>query len=152
VVVIGCGATNRTDDGVGIAVIRRLAPRDGLRVFDAGTDGMAVMFAARGCTTLVVIDACTTGAEPGTVFEVPASKIQAQGAPSFALQGFRWEHAIYSGRKIYGVEFPADLTVLLVEARSLGIGLSLSAPVEAAARQLVVRLDNLVADRLGVSG
>ena len=71
IAVIACGNRNRTDDGVGVAVVRRVTPRPGVKFFDGATDGMAVMSAARGCTTLVVVDACTTGAEPGTIFEVP---------------------------------------------------------------------------------
>src|SRR3954471_9372603 len=79
IAVIGCGNPNRSDDGIGVEVIGRLAPRAAplLTILDAGTDGMAVMFAARGCRTLIVIDACTTGAAPGTLFEVPAAVLAA---------------------------------------------------------------------------
>ena len=56
--IIGCGNPNRSDDGVGIRVAQRLAAyvRDkdlqDVRVFDAGTDGMSVMFQARGAERL----------------------------------------------------------------------------------------------------
>ena len=62
IAVIGCGNPNRSDDGAGPAVIRALREsaaglaRTDVRLFDAGTDGMAVMFAARGCSTLILID------------------------------------------------------------------------------------------------
>jgi enoyl-CoA hydratase len=61
-------------------VVRRITPRPGVKFFDGATDGMAVMSAARGCTTLVVVDACTTGAEPGTIFEVPPDVLAATSA------------------------------------------------------------------------
>ncbi|TIU76370.1 MAG: hydrogenase maturation protease, partial [Mesorhizobium sp.] len=57
IIVIGCGNLNRQDDGVGVEVIRALRQRDlegpEVKLLDAGTDGMSVMFAARGCTTLI---------------------------------------------------------------------------------------------------
>ena len=52
--MIGCGNSNRCDDGVGVFVAQSLQrylsrrPRDNVRVFDAGTGGMDVMFQARG--------------------------------------------------------------------------------------------------------
>ena len=52
-VVIGCGNSNRSDDGVGVFVAQALLqhlqskPRSDVRVFDAGTGGMEVMFLAR---------------------------------------------------------------------------------------------------------
>lgn len=149
VAIIGCGNPNRSDDGVGAEVIRRLLPRAAPRtkLLDAGTDGMAVMFAARGCRTLIVVDACTTGAAPGTLFEVPAGVLACPHPPSFTLHDFRWEHALYAGRKMYGADFPADVTVLLVEARSLAFGLALSAEVGDAVARAVARIEQLLAER-----
>jgi hydrogenase maturation protease len=149
IAVIGCGNPNRSDDGVGGEVIRRLAGRaaPNLRLLDAGTDGMAVMFAARGCKTLIVIDACTSGAAPGTLFEVPADEVAAPHPPSFTLHDFRWVHALYAGRRMFGADFPRDVTVLLVEARTLGIGLALSAEVDAAVTRTIARIEQLLAKR-----
>jgi len=151
VAVIGCGNPNRSDDGVGGEVIRRLAARAAphLRLLDAGTDGMAVMFAARGCQAVIVVDACTTGALPGTLFELPADELAAPHPPSFTLHDFRWEHALYAGRRMFGAAFPADVTVLLIEARSLGVGLTLSAEVGAAVGRTVARIEQLLAERAG---
>jgi hydrogenase maturation protease len=149
IAVIGCGNPNRSDDGVGVEVARRLAPRSrpDLEILDAGTDGMAVMFAARGCKTLVIIDACTTGAEPGTLFQVPASVLAAPHQPTYTLHDFRWDHALYAGRKMYGAEFPTDVTVLLIEARSLALGIGLSAEVSGAATKAVAWIEQLLAER-----
>lgn len=149
--VIGCGNPNRSDDGFGGEVIRRLAARavPHLRLLDAGTDGMAVMFAARGCKTVIVVDACTTGAPPGTLFEVPAGELAAPHPPSFTLHDFRWEHALYAGRRMFGADFPADVTVLLVEARSLEVGLTLSDEVDAAVVKTIARIEQLLAERAG---
>ena len=127
VAVIACGNPTRTDDGVGAEVLRRLAAcghgADPTRVklLDAGTDGVAVIFAARGCRQLIVVDACRSGSEPGTVFELPGSELQDTASRPLATHDFRWEDAIAAGRRIFRDEFPTDVTVFLIEARNRSI-------------------------------
>lgn len=156
IAVIACGNANRSDDGVGAAVLRMLGTRPlaraaGVTLLDAGTDGMAVMFAARGARSLIVIDACRSGAEPGAIFELPGSEIDTAAAPALTSHDFRWENALHAGRRIYGRAFPDDVTVLLVEAASTDLGLDLSPPVSAAAARVVARIEALVDDRLAVT-
>jgi hydrogenase maturation protease len=62
--IIGCGNLVRSDDGVGVVVVRRLAQivpvvqnSSRVNVFDAGTGGMDVMFRARGAEKLIIVDA-----------------------------------------------------------------------------------------------
>src|SRR5688572_4002317 len=153
VAVIGCGNPTRRDDGVGPNVVRALAARgvgidSRVRLLDAGTDGMSVMFAARGCRALIVVDACLSGSPPGAVFEVPGAAIERPHEPALTLHDFRWDHALFAGRRMLGVEFPRDVTVLLVEAQTIGFGLELSPPVAAAARQVVERVERWVRSRL----
>ena len=154
--IIGCGNANRSDDGVGPfvaqALLRRLhaRPRDDVRVFDAGTGGMEVMFQARGASRLIVIDASRSGSPAGAIFEVPGAELQRDHAPSFNLHEFRWDHALAAGRRIFREQFPSEVSVFLIEAQSLELGLELSAPVRAAAEQVVAKLwrviDEYVAD------
>ena len=155
--IIGCGNPNRTDDGFGCAVVARLramaafAQWPGVKILDAGTDGMAVMFAARGCTALIVIDANSSGSPPGAIFEVPGSELAQPHQASLNLHDFRWDHALHAGRQIFKQDFPADVRVILVEAASLGFGLELTAPVAAAVEpvvaRIVARIEALVAAR-----
>ncbi len=148
-VVIGCGNSNRCDDAVGVRVVQRLLAA-GLRragaveIFDAGTSGMDIMFQARGADRLVIVDACTSGSEPGAVFEVPGTELENRPVPSYTLHDFRWDHALYAGRQIFGDAFPRDVTVFLVEAKDLGFGLDLSAPVARAAGLVEERIAALI--------
>lgn len=145
-VVIGCGNPLRADDGFGVAVVRALRARaPAVRVLDAGTDGMAVMFAARGCTSLMIVDACKTGAAPGTLFEVPADVVANPPAASYTLHDFRWDHALYAGRKIFGAAFPADVTVWLGEAGSFELGGAMSAEVAALIEPTVAKIEARIA-------
>ena len=134
-VVIGCGNLNRSDDAAGVRVVQQLQrdfegslPAD-VKLFDAGTGGMEVMFQARGASALIIVDACRSGSEVGAVFRLPGSEINTVHEPSFSLHDFRWDHAMHAGRRIFGTAFPTDLTVYLIEAGSLELGTELSAPV-----------------------
>ena len=141
--VIGCGNLTRSDDGIGVRVVQQLREQnqwphdDWLRLFDAGTAGLEVMFQARGCETLILVDACQGAAEPGAVFAVPGSQLEQAYEPTVNLHDFRWNHALYAGRQIFADAFPATVHVYLVEAASLEFGLELSPPVQQALPKVV---------------
>lgn len=144
--VIGCGNPNRTDDGVGPEVIRRLMERRlpaSVALYDAGTDGMSVLYRARGMRKLILIDARVPEDAPGAVYEVPGATLSAKPGASYNLHDFRWDHALYAGRQIYGDDFPRDVLVFLIEAQSLDLGLGLTPKVSAAADHVVRRIEEL---------
>ncbi|HVY99799.1 MAG TPA: hydrogenase maturation protease [Dongiaceae bacterium] len=148
--VIGCGNPIRSDDGVGCHVAGVLLRRFGaasngaFQVFDAGTDGMGVMFRARGSSGLILVDACRSDAEPGTIYAVPGDMLAEVPAAGLNLHEFRWNHALHAGRQIFGAAFPSDVTVYLIESVRLDHGLGLSPAVERAASEVAGR----IADRL----
>ena len=143
--IIGCGNPNRGDDGVGVAIAQRLQaylaqhPMPEVQVVDCGTAGIEVMFKAKGSDRLIIIDASSTGSEPGAVFEVPGAELEALPSPSYNLHDFRWDNALAAGRKIFA-EFPKDITVYLIEAENLGLSLDLSAVVERASDLVFARI------------
>lgn len=147
IAVIGCGNANRTDDAAGLEVVKILkgssaiAARSDVRLLDAGTDGMAVMFAARGCTTLIVVDSCWTEADAGAIFEVPGREVETPHTPSLNLHDFRWDHALYAGRQIYRDAFPEDVVAFLIEAHSLELGCGLTADVARSAAIVAQRIE-----------
>ncbi|MEH2377049.1 hydrogenase maturation protease [Nostoc sp.] len=134
--IIGCGNLNRNDDAVGVIIAQRLQkylaenPHPHVRVYDCGTAGMEVMFQARGSKQLVIIDASSTGSEPGAVFKVPGKELEAMPEASYNLHNFRWDNALAAGRKIFQNDFPEEVTVYLIEAANLDFGLELSLVVK----------------------
>lgn len=150
VAVIGCGNPLRGDDGAGPAVIARLAQMglpDDVGLFDAGTDGMAVMYRARGARHLIVIDAREPAGEPGAIFEVPGDVLEAEPVHGVGLHAFRWDHALFVGRQIHFETFPKMVEVYLIEADSLDYATSLSTPVAKAVDLVAER----IAARLAVA-
>jgi hydrogenase maturation protease len=144
--IIGCGNLNRSDDGVGVLIAQRLqralndSPNPNVRIYDCGTGGMEVMFQARGSTALVIIDASSTGSEPGAIYQVPGEVLEQLPDRGYSLHDFRWDHAIAAGRMIFGADFPTDITVYLIEAENLDLGLDLSSKVAQAADQVYSQL------------
>jgi hydrogenase maturation protease len=151
IAIIGCGNRCRSDDGVGGKVLDLLAARglgidpSKVRLLDAGTDGVGVMFAARGCRRLIVVDACRTGADPGAVFEVPGDELDDGEGPPLATHEFRWDHAIAAGRRIFRHDFPGDVTVFLIEAESVEFGSDLGPRATLAAAKVADRIAFLTA-------
>ncbi len=148
--VIGCGNLNRSDDGVGVVVARELMsalalrPRQDVRVFDAGTGGMEVMFQARGSRKLIIIDASRSGTEAGAIFTVPGEELEQEREASYSLHDFRWDHALTAGRKIFREQFPRDVTVYLVEAETLELGFELSPVVQSAALRVITQVQHAI--------
>lgn len=149
ITIVGCGNANRCDDAVGVEVARRmrghLAARSDVQVFDCGTAGMEVMFAARGTDHLIIVDASSTGSEPGTIYEVPGEELEQDYTPSLNLHDFRWDHALAAGRQIFAADYPSRVEVFLIEAERLDLGLDLSPSVARAADRVVEKLMNRLA-------
>jgi len=146
--VIGCGNILRGDDAVGPVLIRHLHTQgvpDGVRLVDGGTSGMDVAFGMRGAARVVIVDAARTGAEPGTVYRVPAEQL-ADLPPIDGLHthNFRWDHALSFSTWLLGPHRPTDITVFLVEAGQFEPGSELSEPV----RLGMERVMAMVADEL----
>lgn len=144
--IIGCGNPNRKDDGVGVYVAQSLLVWHAgqnipdIAIYDAGTAGMDVMFKARGSDTLFIIDANLSQSQPGSLFIVPGEELANIPEPSYNLHDFRWDNALYAGKKIYQDEFPDNITVFLIEAASVELGIGLSKPVLATADKVIEKI------------
>jgi len=148
--IIGCGNLNRSDDAVGVIIAQRLQqfmaknPHPLVQVYDCGTAGMEVMFQARGSQKLIIIDASSTGSEPGAVFKVPGKELETLPEPSYNLHNFRWDNALAAGRKIFQNDFPQEVTVYLIEAANLDLGLELSPTIEHSANLVFEELTTII--------
>jgi hydrogenase maturation protease len=139
--VIGCGNLLRGDDAAGPVLVRRMWERglpDGVRCADGGTGGMDVAFQMRGVPHVILVDACASGSEPGTLFEVPGREVEnLPPLTGINLHAFRWDHAIAFGRWLLKDEYPEDVTAYLIEGERYEIGEALSPRVDAAVDRLV---------------
>jgi hydrogenase maturation protease len=142
--IIGCGNLLRGDDAVGPVLIRHLwelgIPAD-VHCADGGTGGMDVAFQMRGVRHVILIDACVSGSEPGSLFCLPADAVEhLPPVAGINLHAFRWDHALSFAHWLLKEDYPREITVYLIEAKSLVIGDPLSDPVDAAMRNLAQKL------------
>lgn len=142
--IIGCGNLLRGDDAVGPILVRHLAEigiPPGIRLADGGTAGMDVAFQMRGMERVILVDACTTGVEPGTLYKVPGEELEnLPPLTGINLHAFRWDHALAFGRWALKDEYPKDITVYLIEAASLEVGEPLTEAVRRTMERLAERL------------
>lgn len=142
--IIGCGNLLRGDDAVGPVLIRHLwelGIPDDVHCADGGTGGMDVAFQMRGVRHVILIDACVSGSEPGSLFRLPGEAVE--HLPPLAginLHAFRWDHALSFARWLLKEDYPRQISVYLIEAQSLVIGDPLSPPVDKAMKMLAWRL------------
>ena len=99
------------------------------------------MFAARGAQHVVIVDACRSGSEPGSIFRLPGREAQTPAEHGFSLHGLRWDHALYAGGRIFGDSFVDNTEVILIEAQSLDFGLDMSEPVRRAVENVASLLE-----------
>ncbi len=142
--IIGCGNLLRGDDGVGPILIRRLweiGLPEGVRVADGGTAGMDVAFQMRGMDRVIIVDACRTGATPGTLYRVPGEQLEQLPPPTgINLHAFRWDHALAFGRWLLKDAYPRDITVFLIEGECFDHDAPLSPAVQARMEELAQSL------------
>ncbi len=142
--IVGCGNLLRGDDAAGPVLVRRLHDAGlpaGVEIADGGTSGMDVAFRMRGAGQVILVDACVSGSEPGTMFRVPGEEVEAlPPLEGINLHAFRWDHALAFGRWLLKDEYPRDVVVYLIEAGGLEFGAPLTGPVDAAVDELVAHL------------
>ena len=142
--IIGCGNLLRGDDAVGpilVRIIYDMGLPPGVGLADGGTAGMDVAFRMRGMEHVIIVDACRTGSEPGTLYKVPGEELENMPPlTGINLHAFRWDHALAFGRWLLKDEYPPQVTVYLIEAESLEHGADLTPRVRETMEKLAQRL------------
>ena len=144
VLVIGVGNTYRGDDGVGPAVIAllRADPLPGVQLLECDGDCSTLLNAWHEAAAVVLIDAVSSGAPPGTIyrFDVLAQPLPRQ--VSFqSTHDFGVADALALGR-ILGQQ-PASLIIYAIEGKTFATGAAMSEEVESAVQEVaqMVRRD-----------
>ena len=142
--IIGCGNLLRGDDAAGPEVVRRLTARglpDGVGCVDAATAGIDVALAMRSVPHAIVVDACRSGSPPGTLIELSDAELEQLPPPSgISLHSLRWDHALAFARWRLAAEYPARVTVLLIEGERFEYGEPLSPAVEEGVERVCRRI------------
>jgi hydrogenase maturation protease len=149
VVVIGVGNENRSDDAVGLHVARRLRQLslENVMVIEENRVGADLLESWKGADLVIIVDAVSSGAKPGTVHCIDA---RARQIPRGLLH--RSTHAFSVGDAIELARvmdrLPPRMLVYGVEGEEFEEGTGLSRRVEESVDAVV----ELVVKRIRASG
>ncbi len=146
VLCIGIGNHYRQDDSVGIHIAARLRSQNlpHLRVIDHSGEGAALMDAWRDADIVFLIDAVSSGAEPGTLVQFAAhDRPLPAGYFAFSTHAFGVVEAIELARTLG--ELPSCCIVFGIEGARFDFGTELSPRVEQAVPVIVPRIVSAIA-------
>lgn len=146
-VVIGVGNPDRGDDAAGLAVarlLRNLQAPD-IEIVEHGGEATALVLRMGAAEQLFLVDACVSGAPPGTIHCFDASSAALPVfASGYSTHGFGVAAAVELARTLG--RLPRRSMAYAIEGESFETGASLSPPVAAAVAELVRRLRAEIAD------
>lgn len=136
-VLVACvGNSLAADDAVGPAVYEELAARPlpaGVRVELLAVGGVRLLDELNGERALVVVDAVSFGAPPGTLHLLPWDRIPENGASPVTSHGIGIREAIEIGRILFADRMPARVLLVGVEGRRFDdVGAAMTPEVAAA--------------------
>lgn len=148
ILVAGVGNELRRDDGIGSAVIAELRSRnlDGVETTALDGEPARLVEAWDGAGLAVLVDACTSGAAPGTVHRVEGPSVAPLRTPA-SSHGAGVAEAVRLGA-VLG-RLPRRLVILAVEGADFEPGQGLSDPVRNALPEVLGLLRQELADHQG---
>ncbi len=145
--LIGIGNDYRSDDGVGLAAIRVLKTREhpDTQFGENSGDGADLMEIWKHASMVIIIDAVSSGAQPGTIYRFDAL---AQPIPAeislHSTHAFGIAEALGLAQALN--QLPPRLIVYAIEGRNFNAGVGLSPEVAEAMQEVVEQVTHEVQD------
>jgi hydrogenase maturation protease len=130
ILVIGVGNEYRSDDAVGLAVARllRQLSLENVRVIEETGEGASLLDSWKGADTVIIVDAASSGAKPGTIHRVDARARQIpRGLLHYSTHAFSVGEAVELAR-VMG-QLPPHVLVYGIEGERFEEGVELSGAV-----------------------
>jgi hydrogenase maturation protease len=146
--LIGIGNAYRSDDGVGLVVIWALQAKGLPETFciESNGDGAALIDVWANASKVILIDAVSSGAKPGTIHRFEALTQPIPAVLSFpSTHAFGVAEAVHLARALH--QLPASLLVYGIEGKNFATGTSLSSEVENAGREVIEQIVKEVQER-----
>lgn len=148
-VIIGIGNPIKSDDGVGVEVVRYLEGRlPGDVELVEGSVYCADLFSfLEGRTKVIFIDAIDAGEKPGAIFRFSPEEVrQRKTGVSLSVHDFGPYELIAAARLMK--QCPEDVTFVTVQVKNVEFGEELSEEVRAA----IPKVHQLILEELGCQG
>ncbi|MFH1862623.1 MAG: hydrogenase maturation protease, partial [bacterium] len=140
--VLGLGNLQRRDDGVGCLTVRAFAQKIGDMdiIISESDDPAALWYIERDVAFLVIVDAVFSGAEPGAIFRLDATKdaLPREYFPTVSTHVLQLADAIEIARVL--MRLPEKVIVYGIEGADYSFGDGLTPEVERASDDVVGRL------------
>jgi hydrogenase maturation protease len=147
IVLIGIGNEYRSDDGVGLAVIRALKAQElpDTLLLECSGDGAELMEMWSTARKVILIDVVSSGTKAGTIYRFDALTQQIPARFSFqSTHVFGIAEAIQLARVLD--QLPPSLIVYGIEGENFAAGVGLSSEVENAVQKVVEQVKREVQD------
>ncbi|MFW5900662.1 MAG: hydrogenase maturation protease [Halodesulfurarchaeum sp.] len=148
--IVAVGNPIMGDDGVGARVVEvledsTLGDREDLTLANAGTTAFFALEAMSGCDRAIVVDAISTGAEPGTVHRYRYVDGAFDGdIPEMTMHDFSFAEALRAGREAYDI--PSEVLIFGVEPERIEMSMELSEAIERTVPTLVAHIHDELPD------
>jgi hydrogenase maturation protease len=116
ILAIGVGNILRTDDGVGLHVLRKIKEvKPEIDTVDVGLGSLEILEYMQGYDVVYIIDAIESGGSPGTVYKVNLTDGQSPPIITHS-HGVDLVSTIKIGQLLYPEKLPKKIILLAVEA------------------------------------
>ncbi len=141
--VAGLGSEWAGDDAVGLVVAQRLREKNipGVEIMIRETPDWEMFEKMEDDDLLIFIDACDSGAEAGTIYQLRPDEIAGRGVRHCSSHGLGLAHWL-SMAEALGIS-RGRVVIVAVEIEGMEMGASLSKPVEDAIPRLLEKIERI---------
>jgi hydrogenase maturation protease len=138
VVLIGIGNEYRSDDGIGLLIARKICEKhlSSVCIKEESGEGVALMETWQGFDNVIITDAVSSGAKPGTIFKIDASK---ETVPAkffrYSTHAFSLAEAVELAKAMKTL--PPELWIYGIEGANFHAGREVSHVVQESAIQVI---------------
>jgi hydrogenase maturation protease len=139
--LVGIGNEYRSDDGAGIVTARTVREKKIPAVFvkEEFGEGTSLMDAWQGFRNIIMVDAVSSGAEPGKIFRINAKK---ENIPADLFHNSTHKFGIAEAVRLAKVmnALPDTLMIYGIEGKDFSAGTELSSGVQEAVKKVVKQI------------
>jgi hydrogenase maturation protease len=139
--LVGVGNEYRSDDGVGLVVARKIHEKliPSVTVKEESGEGAALMESWQGFQNVIIVDAVSSGAIPGTIFRIDANK------ETVSIKFFHYSTHAFSVAEAVELArtmnvLPLKLVVYGIEGNNFSAGTAISLFVQQAADKIIKQI------------
>jgi len=131
--IIGFGNKFRSDDGIGIRIIKELEKLEffkDIEIIDGGTSGTDLIFWIKNCEKIIIIDAIDTGQNTGDVINIKVDDIEEfikKDYKSLSLHDLNLADVL---KLIKALKINTRISIIGIKPKSIDFGDKLSPEIE----------------------